>query len=234
MSNRRFSIRRTLAVSLGFLSASIVVAIMSTPLTNRLAEASVPLNEAAKHAEAPALDRLASHLTGHFSSEAQSKHDPEFFDIRLHAVRIWTARDDGPWIYIEQARGDAIDRPYRQRIYRLEPIEEGRIRSDVYELPGDPREFVGAWSEPSRLDAVMPENLRLRAGCSVYLSFKNDRWIGSTQGKGCSSSISGASYATSEVNIDASGMSTWDRGYDANDQQVWGSVKGPYRFDRVP
>lgn len=220
-------------MSLVWIAAGIAVAVMATPLTSRPAEANSTSIAAAEQADSAKLDDLASRLTGHFSSEAQSKRDPEFFDIHLHAVRIWTDRTDGPWIYVEQARGDALDRPYRQRVYRLQAIEDGGIRSDVYELPGNARDFAGAWREPSRLDAVSPEDLRLRAGCSVYLKFENDRWIGSTRGKGCSSNLSGASYATSEVDIDSLGMSTWDRGYDANDQQVWGSVKGPYRFDRV-
>ena len=38
------------------------------------------------------LDRLADWLTGSFSSAAQSRLDPDYFDIRIHAVRIWRER----------------------------------------------------------------------------------------------------------------------------------------------
>ena len=39
-------------------------------------------------------------------------------------------------------------------------------------------------------------------------------------------------HATSEVNFSRQDLS-WDRGYDSDDIQVWGSVDGPYIFQLV-
>jgi hypothetical protein len=52
-------------------------------------------------------------------------------------------------------------------------------------------------------------------------------------GKGCGSTLNGASYATSEVLLESTLLLSWDRGFDARDQQVWGATAGGYVFDRL-
>ena len=44
------------------------------------------------------LDTLAAWMTGSFSSEKQSKAGPDYLDIRLEMVPIWTDRDDARWL----------------------------------------------------------------------------------------------------------------------------------------
>jgi len=56
---------------------------------------------------------------------------------------------------------------------------------------------------------------------------------GSTVGEGCGSSLRGAAYATSEVELWPTYLRTWDRGFDARGEQVWGATEGPYVFERV-
>jgi hypothetical protein len=175
---------------------------------------------------------LTSWMTGSFSSSAQALADPDnYFDIRLEMVEIWEDRMDGPWLYIEQAAASALERPYRQRIYRLSAHGE-MIRSDVYTLPGDPLEYAGAWRSPSRFDTFGPDDLGLRDGCSIYLVPFDGVYAGSTDGTGCASSLAGASYATSVVSIYPDVLESWDRGFDADGQQVWGAEKGAYVFVR--
>lgn len=177
-------------------------------------------------------ERLAALMSGRFSSRAQAAADQRFLAIDLRVVRLWPERTDGPWLYVEQARSDAIDRPYRQRVYQL--VRDGAtLRSRVFTLP-DPRAAVGAWREPARLSSLDAAQLSLRAGCDVVLRASAGRaFVGATQGKACASELAGAAYATSQVEIDAGGMTSWDRGFDAADRQVWGAVAGGYRFDRV-
>ncbi|MEQ8770767.1 MAG: chromophore lyase CpcT/CpeT [Phycisphaerales bacterium] len=189
------------------------------------------------------LDDLTRVLTGSFSSVRQAEADPEnFFDIRLQAVEIWADRANGPWLYVEQAAASALERPYRQRIYRLAahswPVEGGPVkvwRSDVYTFD-DPLRFAGAWRAPERFDRELtPEDLTPRDGCTIYLRWDADQaaFVGATRGTGCESTLRGASYATSEVALFADRLETWDRGYDADGEQAWGATEGPYVFDRV-
>ncbi|MEM1184606.1 MAG: chromophore lyase CpcT/CpeT [Planctomycetota bacterium] len=180
------------------------------------------------------IDRLSEVLVGEFSSAEQAALDPDnYFDIRLHSAPIWTSRDDGPWLYVEQASAEALDRPYRQRVYRLSTLGD-RFISDVYTMP-EPLLYAGWYQTPERFDeALSPDELDLRDGCSIVMTWDGDRdaFVGSTVGNDCASSLRGASYATSEVLLTLDLLETWDRGYDASGSQVWGADQGPYRFIR--
>lgn len=180
------------------------------------------------------LATLQRWMTGAFSSEAQSAEDGDFFDIRLHMVPIWESRDDGPWLYVEQAAASRLDAPYRQRIYRLRATDDGRFGSAVYEFP-EPLGYAGAWEEPSRFDGLSSSDLTLRTGCEILLGWDQgtSSFRGSTQDRACLSSLRGATWASSEVSITEEGLLTWDRGFDDAGEQVWGATKAGYRFDRV-
>lgn len=181
------------------------------------------------------LARLARMMAGSFSSAKQAAESEGYLDIRLRMTPIWTGRGDGPWLYVEQARGDSLDRPYRQRVYRLLAREAGGLTeyvSEVYELPGDPLAFAGAWGDPAKLASVEPSALVPRTGCEVVLRDRDRGFEGSTVGRSCPSSLRGASYATSEVRITEDGLVSWDRGFDAEGKQVWGAERGGYRFLR--
>jgi hypothetical protein len=177
------------------------------------------------------LRQLERWMTGSFSSAAQAARDSSFLDIRLRMERVWRRRDDGVWLYVEQARGDRQDRPYRQRVYRLRARPDGALESAVFTLPR-PERFVAAWRHPRRLDALTPDSLEERAGCAVVLRREGERFVGGTPGTDCASDLRGAAYATSEVVVTRRGLTTLDRGFDAAGRQVWGSSRGAYEFVR--
>jgi hypothetical protein len=178
------------------------------------------------------LELAAKWMTGSFSSEAQAKRDTSFLDIRLHIVPVWPNRTEARWFYVEQAAAGALERPYRQRVYRLMMSETGTLESAVFTLPA-PLRFAGAWREKAPLSKLTPDSLSEREGCSVYLEREGKVFRGGTAGRRCASELRGAAYATSEVAIDEHGMTTWDRGWDAAGKQAWGSTAGPYEFRRV-
>jgi len=187
--------------------------------------------------------QVADLLVGDFSSAEQARLDPEFREVVLHARRIWSGPShpqgtgDAVWLYVEQAMANALDKPYRQRIYQLVDERDGTVLSVVYELP-NPADRIGAWRTPEVFASDAPEKLVARDGCAIRLERDGSGWRGSTNGKDCLSSLRGASYATSEVVLlrERPGvrLETWDRGFDANDQQVWGAKKGPYVFLSKP
>lgn len=188
----------------------------------------------AKRLEVQALKEL---LVGEFDSSAQAAQDTDYFPITLRMVECWKERSDGPWLYVEQAMGNAQDKPYRQRVYRLLSSGVGRAKSEVYELPGTMDEvvltFAGQWRSPRPLSDLMLEQLKVRQGCAILLTKQADgTWMGSTDGKVCTSTLRGASYATSEVVLSPGLLRTWDRGFDKDGKQVWGAKKGPYSFAR--
>jgi hypothetical protein len=176
-------------------------------------------------------------MVGSFSSKAQAQADPDFRDIRLHMAPIWQGQRDACWLYVEQAAAEALDKPYRQRIYKVRDGINGSIVSEVYELPGDPLAFAGAWSQPARFDTLTPANLTRKDGCDVVMRpIRSGAFSGGTEGTGCVSTLRGASYATSKVHLDASGLVSWDQGWNDRGEQVWGATKAGYIFlrDREP
>lgn len=178
------------------------------------------------------LDEVVAWMSGSFSSGAQAAADPEFRDVRLHMTPIWTAREDGRWLYVEQALAEAPARPYRQRVYHVHLDEHGLV-SDVYELPGDPLVYAGTWRDPAQLATLAPERLTPRTGCSIRLERRQDGvFVGRTEHGACPSELQGAQYATSEVVIAPTFVESWDRGFDSSGRQMWGAKKGAYRFER--
>ncbi|MBC6995547.1 chromophore lyase CpcT/CpeT [Neolewinella lacunae] len=185
-------------------------------------------NPAPAAAPDAALLDLKSAMTGSYNSSAQAGADPAYYDIRLHMQEIWPERPEH-YLYVEQAVADAQDKPYRQRVYRLERKGKQFI-SHVYELP-DPERFIGAHRRPALLNAIGPADLIERKGCAVYLKIdKGGVYRGSTRKKDCPSSLRGAAYATSRVSVTSSFIQSWDQGFDAQDQQVWGATGGGYMF----
>jgi hypothetical protein len=187
------------------------------------------------------LDRLVACMVGQFSSAAQAARDPEFREISLKVAPIWAGRGEGKWLYVEQALASDLANPYRQRVYHvtmepgtLQPAwKDSVLKSEVFSLPGDPKTYVGAWHDTSKLAGVNPAELSTRQGCSVYLKVEGDRFVGGTREHDCQSDLRGAKYATSEASIGPDGMVTWDRGYDAAGKQVWGATKGGYEFKKI-
>jgi len=175
------------------------------------------------------LKSLAKYITGEFSSEAQHKKDTSFLNVRMSITPIWVKRTDGFWLYIEQAVAGNEERPYRQRVYKLSEPQKGQFMSSVYTLNHQQR-YVNM---PELLDFISPDSLVEKTGCAVILQKDFKLYIGSTRAVTCPSELRNASYATSEITIKKKELSSWDRGYDSNGKQVWGSVKGPYRFEKM-
>lgn len=181
------------------------------------------------------LATLTNWMIGSFSSATQARVSPDGYrDIRLQVAPIWTSRPDGPWLYVEQAAATALEQPYRQRVYRLVARNDGAIESQVYELPGDPLRFAGAWRDTTAFAALTPSDLQLRDGCKLILWRQDDgSFAGCTVDDACLSEWGGAAYATSEAVITADGMVSWDRGWNTDGEQVWGATAGGYEFDRI-
>ena len=178
------------------------------------------------------LQKLKSWMTGSFSSEEQSIADSNFYNIHLEMVQIWKESKDTIWLYVEQAFESSLDKPYRQRVYRLIKKDDGAFESAVFTL-NNPLRFAGAWKEERPLNQLIPDSLSERTGCAIILEFMDGVFVGSTVEKNCVSNLHGALYATSEVRIEETVLTSWDRGFDANDAQVWGSETGPYIFQKI-
>lgn len=176
------------------------------------------------------LQQLVDFMVGDFSSQAQSQRDSDFYDIRLHIRPIWASDKSNHWLYVEQATATAEDKPYRQRVYKVESDGSGAFKSIVYTLP-DQANWAGKYKTPDAFNQLKPNDLSLRDGCTVFLKKEKDgSFAGATKGTGCESTLRGAKYASSTVTITKTMLRSWDQGFNEKGEQVWGATKGGYEF----
>lgn len=187
------------------------------------------------------VEQLAYIMEGSFSSEAQHKQAPlDYYNVVLHAYPIWKNRTDGRWFYVEQSLAKLQNEPYRQRIYHVYELSADTVVSEAFTFP-DPLKYVGAWKkladkqQSDPFEGVSVRDLKSREGCGVYLVQEaNGVFIGKTQKGTCTSERKdGTSYILSEALISFTKLITWDRGFNENDERVWGAEKGGYTFDRL-
>lgn len=174
---------------------------------------------------------LSEWMTGEFDSADQEANDSSYYNISLKMTRIWPEKTNGLYIYVEQAVASSLNEPYRQRVYFVSQIDEFTFSSDIYNLKEEEK-FVGAWEDATKFNDSNVFDLSYKDGCTVFLTYDGFQFEGSTNKGKCASSLRGATYATSEVVILPQSLTSWDRGYDENDKQVWGAEKGPYIFKR--
>jgi len=178
--------------------------------------------------------KLQTWMTGTFASSEQHEEDESYFDITLHMYPIWPEKSgkDVFYLYVEQAVTFKQDEPYRQRVYKVTQEGSNQFKSEIFLIP-DNEKYIGAFRSSDPLGELNPADLEKKEGCAVTLTYSNNAFRGSTDGKNCESELQGASYATSEVVIEKNEIYSWDRGFDSDDKQVWGAEKGGYRFVRV-
>lgn len=185
--------------------------------------------------DAPDLGRLTEMMTGVFANIEQAEADPEAYsNVRMNVVPVWTDRRDGVWLYAERAVAIDPTRPYRQFVYHLTELSPGTVRIGVFELPGDPQQYAGDWAQIDPLGELQPRDLLSRPECTIRLKLEDDgMFIGETIGKGCPSTREGAAFTTTKLMVSDEVVVIWDRGFDAEESQVWGPLYGGYLFKRL-
>ncbi|WP_411895951.1 chromophore lyase CpcT/CpeT [Winogradskyella sp. A2] len=177
------------------------------------------------------LSELFAIMQGSFSSEIQSQVDSTYFNISLHMYPIW--EDDGNFLYVEQALYSMQNKPYRQRIYQVQRLNDSTFSSAVYTLNTDSL-WIGKWKNPKAFDSISITDINLKNGCEVILKrVDSNHFMGKTRDNSCASSLRGASYAQSEVEILEDKIISWDRGFDVDGKHIWGAEKGGYIFNKL-
>lgn len=178
-------------------------------------------------------DLLYECMQGDFSSAEQSKNDSDYFDIRLRMVPVWKKDTSVFYLYVEQAMATSIEKPYRQRFYKVEKLDDTHFVSHIF-LVNNPSRFVGKGKNDPVFASITPDSLELKDGCEVYLSYSaaNAVFEGATKENTCPSERSGAKFATAKVSLNKTEMRSWDQGWNADGKQVWGATKGGYIFKK--
>ena len=153
-------------------------------------------------------------------------------DIVLGIAPVYVIGMDNT-IYVEMARGDGLNRPYRHLIWRLNKIK-GEWHVHSYEFrrsKGIIPSAFGLWATPSAFpvfnadDLVATMDIPLKGEAGVY--------TGSTRVP-YATSVGGAVEMTSSITLAADRIEVADRGFDASGKQVWGPAEGQsYAFAKA-
>ena len=179
----------------------------------------------------PSAAEVAGWAAGTFDTRDQASLDPEVRSIRLVTVLVPKSRLSfgAPVLYWEEASIDRLDRPAIQRFLRFEEDAAGQVISRSYALK-ERLVAAGKWRHPSDLGLFGRNDVRELADCVVILKKIDGRYEGQTAGRSCGAAKGQAATASLEIRVWPGRMEVWDRGFDAEGQQVWGPRKGPYRF----
>lgn len=135
-------------------------------------------------------------------------------------------------LYVEAARLDSMQAPYRQAIFQLYK-SKGKVRLRTFEFSGyntDSNAFAGLWTVPNLFPEVSKSSLI--ATMDIELTANAPGYSGKSPypyptGRG------GAVEMTSELVLGPDTMTVADRGFDAEGKVVWGSAANEkYTFTR--
>jgi hypothetical protein len=186
-----------------------------------------------------AIDRakLISWMAGEFSNQAQAWENPPFFaHIRVCMRPMAVSVLGTPALFLEQAYDFAQDQPYRMRILQFVATEAGLSMPHL--RLKDENRFRGAARNLDLLAKLTAEDLDPMGGCGMDVVWTGSSFKGKVEpGKGCLVDRNGKrSYLDNEFEVADEGQTMYslDVGRDLeSDERLWGSVAGPFHFNRV-
>ncbi|MFT3884299.1 MAG: chromophore lyase CpcT/CpeT [Flavobacteriales bacterium] len=177
------------------------------------------------------VDNLVEMMTGSFTSADQAKRDTNYANVEVETVRIWPQETKGAWLYTEEADADDKAHPYRQHLLLLKQVNDTIFQGFQYELDSM-QLYMGAYKDLTRFDKRAPADAHLLKGCTMTIIWNKGTFGGSTNGEDCLNKKDGANYVVMDMTIGIDGIVSWERGFDARGNQIWGSGIGGYEFLR--
>lgn len=180
------------------------------------------------------LTTLARWMAADFSNQQQAFDNPPMFaHIRVCMRPLPTSLLDGVSFLVEQAYDYMVSSPYRLRVLKL--IQTGdHIEIENYTVK-DEKQFYGASRDLGRLQNLKNDDLEKLPGCNMIVEWTGHSFKGYVEpGKACMVFRKGQNtYLSSSFEIDQDKFISLDQGRDPQtDEQVWGSVAGPFNFVR--
>ncbi|ACK72526.1 conserved hypothetical protein [Gloeothece citriformis PCC 7424] len=176
------------------------------------------------------INSVVSHLVGVMDTSAQVAKNPNKANVRMTTCQVTlTGGNDSIYLYQEQALTKTLDKPYRQRFLEIKPtLEPETVESKSYK-PLQAERLIGFCNKPLS-ERVLNVSELGEPVCSVFLKPSNNGYLGETQPEGCPANVRGAVTITNTILLHSEGMDTWDKGYDAQGNQVWGANDDPFEF----
>jgi hypothetical protein len=184
------------------------------------------------------LTTFADYFTGEFRNEShvaelkKNGEDPKKIIEQLtYQIRIWNNETDAYWIYVEQYAGQftQMDKPFRQRIYKLYPEVDDAIKVAVFKFKdkGDDNKAVDGWKDPSSFSAFNLGSIDALKGCVMSFQRESDQYVGGQADKNCKSQ---SGYITSETKVSKDKVVNIGKGFTEDGKKTWEAVED---FDKI-
>jgi CpeT/CpcT family (DUF1001) len=177
---------------------------------------------------------LARWMAADFSNQEQAFANPPFFaHIRVCMRPLPESLMSGTSLFLEQAYDFMLNAPYRLRVLKFNVVDN-RIELENYKVKEEEK-FYGASRDLEKLKLLTPENIEKLPGCDMTVEWTGKCFRGEIKpGKACIVERKGKkTYLDNSFEIDAEKLISFDRGLDPEtDELVWGSIAGPFHFER--
>ena len=192
----------------------------------------IPIREDPKWSDDEA-KAIGSMLAGSWKTTAPVQADGRApSDIVLGIAPVYVIGMNNT-IYVEMARGDGLNRPYRHLIWRLSKIkgvwhlQSHEFRRSKGLIPS----AHGLWAAPSAFPIFNADDLV--ATMDIPLKNEGGTYSGTTPVP-YATSVGGAVMMTSSITLAADRIEVADRGLDDSGKQVWGPAEGQsYAFAKA-
>ena len=179
------------------------------------------------------LARLLRQLSAGFSNQHQAFENPPLYAHILVKFRPLPQLEPGS-LLLEQSYAINPAAPYRIRVLHVEQRPDALIIHN--QALHEEQRFWGAVDDADKRAAITAADLRPLDGCAYVVQETADGFSGEVEpGCRCLVERKGAtSYLVSSFELTGRGMRTIDRGHDpATHEQLWGSLAGPFEFERT-
>lgn len=182
-------------------------------------------------------EEVAARLEGVMDTAAQAAVNPKVAHVRMTTCRVGLAdraelTNGGILLYQEQALTKTLAQPYRQRFLQIAPSGVSQtVRSDSFK-PANLSQWINFCNKSIAQRQITLRDLGAPV-CSVFLKPSGEDYVGNTPITGCPANVRGAVKITNHIVLKKAGMQTWDRGFDAKGQQVWGAQAESYQFRKL-
>lgn len=179
--------------------------------------------------ESDHVQAVVAHLEGIMDTSTQAAAGDKA-DVQMTTCRVQMIdRAESVYLYQEQSLRENLGKPYRQRFLQIKTgAEKDTVISQSYR-PINSQQWVGLCDQPEQERVVNSEEIS-QPVCSVLLKPKMSIYVGTTPSEGCPTQVRGAVKITNLIILHNQGMDTWDRGFDAEGNQVWGAKNESYQF----
>ena len=179
------------------------------------------------------LFRLVRMLSAGFSNQNQAFENPPLYAHILVKFRPLPQLEPGS-LLLEQSYAINPAAPYRIRVLRAQ--RQGDQLTISNQALIDDQRFWGAVDDAELRQRIQPGDLRPLEGCAYLVREQGDGFVGEVE-PGCRCMVErkgSITYLVSRLELSPTGMRTIDTGHDPiSHKQVWGSLAGPFEFERT-